>query len=256
MGSKSPKLATIVVLVSFLSVGVTPGFPQTTDEDVQAALVRGYRVPGAYVSDCDASRRGGGFLGRIGSALIDQLASDFDVLRWGGEYHVVVQSHYGLIAEISSRAARHFKPTPSLQDVPAYMRTPLVHLRVVPKGDRDDILGYNMQASIDHIVVGPKDNVSVETVVQPIGPLTTDSIGFQNIFGASLSVPENTAMASFPIEGVMSAIENDDLRIYIIGPGGSGSWDCDIDADQIRRMFPSDEDESEPEEKREPRRKL
>jgi len=237
MDSKSPKLATIVMLVSFLSVGVTPGFSQTTDENVQAALVRGYRGFDIHLIDCDASRRGGGFFGRLGSPLIDGLASSFDVLRWGGEYYVVIASHYGLIAEISSQAARHFKPAPSLQDVPAHMRTPLVHVRVVPKGNRDDILGYNMQASIDHIVVGPKDNVSVETVVQPIGPLTTDSIGFQNLFGASLSVPENTAMASFPIEGVMSAIENDDLRIYIISPGGSGSWDCDIDAAEIQRMI-------------------
>jgi len=241
MNLKAPKLATVVMIVSVLFVGATPGFSQTDDENIETALLRGYSVSGSYASDCDASRRGGGFLGRIGASLIDGLASSFDVLRWGGEYHVVVQSHYGLIAEIASRAARHFKPAPSLQDVPTEIRTPLLHVRVVPKGDRDDILGYNMQASIDHIVVGPKDNVSSETAVQPIGPLTTDSTGFQNLFGASLSVPENTAMASFPVEDVMSAVENDDLRFYIISPGGSGSWDCDIDADDIRRMFSLDQ---------------
>jgi hypothetical protein len=237
MDTKAPKLAAVVMLVLFLSLGVTPAYSQTDDESVQAALTRGYSVSGSYVSDCEASRRGGGLLGRLGSVLIDSLATSFDVLRWGGEYNVVVQSHYGLIAEVASRTARQFKPTPSLQDVPSGMRAPSLYVRVVPKGDRDDILGYNMQASIDHIVVGPKDNVSVETAVQPIGPLTTDSTGFQNLFGASLSVPENTAMANFPVEGVMSAIENDDLRIYIISPGGSGSWDCDIDADDIQRMF-------------------
>ena len=183
MDSRAPKLAAVVILASVLSLGVTPAFSQTDDENIQVALVRGYRV-GPYVSECDASRRGGGFLGRMGASLIDGLASSFDVLRWGGEYHAVVQSHYGLISEIASRAASHFKPAPSLQDVPLDMRTPLLHVRVVPKGDRDDILGYNMQASIDHIVIGPKDNVSVETAVQPIGPLTTDSTAFQNLFGA------------------------------------------------------------------------
>ena len=62
-------------------------------------------------------------------------------------------------------------------------------------------------------------------------------IGFQNIFGASLIVPENAAMVSFPVEPVIAAIANEDLRIYVIAPGGGGSWDCDIDADDIRRMF-------------------
>ena len=65
----------------------------------------------------------------------------------------------------------------------------------------------------------------------------TDTTVFQNIFGATFAAPDNTAMASFPVEGAMSAIENDDLRIYIISPGGSGSWDCDIDADDIRKIF-------------------
>ena len=42
-------------------------------------------------------------------------------------------------------------------------------------------------------------------------------------------------MVSFPVEPVIAAITNGDLRIYVIAPGGS--WNCDIDADNIRRMF-------------------
>ncbi len=142
-----------------------------------------------------------------------------------------------MVAEIARRAARHFKPAPLLQDVPLDLRTPLLHVSVVPKGDSDKLLDYNMQASIEYIVIGPKDNVLVETAVQPIRPLVTDTTVFQNLFGATFAVPDNTAMVSFPVEGAMSAIENDDLRIYIISPGGSGSWDCDIAADDIRKMF-------------------
>ena len=66
MESKAPKLVTVVMLISVLSLGVTPGFSQTDDENLQAALDRGYVVSGSYASDCDASRRGGGFLGRLG----------------------------------------------------------------------------------------------------------------------------------------------------------------------------------------------
>ena len=85
MDTKAPKLTAVVMLVLFLSLGVTPAYSQTDDESVQAALTRGYSVSGSYVSDCEASRRGGGLLGRLGSALIDSLATSFDVLRWGGE---------------------------------------------------------------------------------------------------------------------------------------------------------------------------
>ena len=55
MDSRAPKLAAVVILASVLSLGVTPAFSQTDDENIQVALVRGYRV-GPYVSECDASR--------------------------------------------------------------------------------------------------------------------------------------------------------------------------------------------------------
>jgi hypothetical protein len=226
----------MLLLIAMLIVPVTPAVAQ---DDLQAALDIGYRGDEAFerlVGNCEASRRGGGFLGRLGAGLIDGLASGFDVLRWGGEYNVTVQTQYGLAAEVANRAARHFKPAPTLQDVPLDIRAPLLRIRVTPKGDRDELLGYNMQASIDHIVVGPRENVTVETAVQPVGELVTDSVGFQNLFGAALVVPSNTAMASFALEDVLAVTANADLRIYIISPGGSGSWDCDIDANDVRRM--------------------
>ena len=162
----APKLSAVVVFVSVLSVGVTPGFSQSNDRDFQGTIDYGYRFPARiFTSYCDASRRGGGLLGRLGSSLIDSLSESH---RWGGgEYSVVVQSHYAVVAEMARRAARHFKPAPLLQDVPLDLRTPLLHVSVVPKGDSDKLLDYNMQASIEHIVVGPKDNMSVETAVQP-----------------------------------------------------------------------------------------
>ena len=232
----------VAVLVMFtLALTATPSAAQN---DLQAALDAGYEGADLFTSlihSCDASRRGGGFLGRLGAGLIDGLASGFEVLRWGGEYRIVTQAHYGLIAESSNRAARHFKPPPALQGVPPDMRAPMLRVRVTPKGDRDEVLGYNMQASIDHIVIGPKEDFTVDTAIQPIGDLVTANVGFQNLFSAAIVVPDNTAMASFSMEDVIAAIADDDLRIYIISPGGSGSWDCDIEAEEVRDMFMLDE---------------
>ena len=46
---------------------------------------------------------------------------------------------------------------------------------------------------------------------------------------------ESNSNVSFPVKPVIAAIANDDLRIHVSAPGRG--WDCDIDADNILRMF-------------------
>ncbi len=89
----APKLSAVVVFVSVLSVGVTPGFSQSNDRGFQGAIDYGYQASGLFTSYCEASRRGGGFLGRLGSALIDTFSEELYVSSGGA----------GSIASLSNR---------------------------------------------------------------------------------------------------------------------------------------------------------
>ena len=55
--------------------------------------------------------------------------------------------------------------------------------------------------------------------------------------------PDPAAKMKIPVsmDDVLAATANDDLRLYIISPGGGGSWDCDISADDVGRLFMLDQ---------------
>ena len=66
----------ILVVASVFAMGVVPGFAQSDDPNLQRALVTGYVAGGSFAASCDASRRGGGLLGRLGGGAAGRTAGE------------------------------------------------------------------------------------------------------------------------------------------------------------------------------------
>lgn len=201
------------------------GLPTLTDSEVQAALNIG--LDGNEINKvrryCDARA---GFGQILGQSLMNTGTTTL------GRFRATMSSNIGEIALIAYEKKRKYQPV-GLEDVPAGLREPAAFVSIAPLGDSVADGQVDLPSLIEHVIVRPKGNK--DGAVQPLN-IQTNPTYLQNLFGAVIAA--NTAVVSFPAQAIYEIAQNDDVEIVVITAAGERK--CDINDDDIRRMFDLD----------------
>ena len=213
------------LVLALLAVPGYQGLPTLTDSEVQAALDVG--LDGNEINKvrryCDARA---GFGQILGQSLINTGTTTL------GRFRATMSSNIGEIALIAYEKKRKYQPV-GLEDVPAELREPAAFVSIAPLGDSFADGQVDLPSLIEHVIVRPQG--SKDGAVQPLS-IQTNPTYLQNLFGAVIAA--NTAVVSFPAQAIYEIAQNDDVEIVVITAAGERK--CDINDDDIRRMFDLD----------------
>ena len=214
-----------LLAVAFVAVPGSQGLPTLTDSEVQAALDIG--LDGDEIKKvrryCDARA---GFGETLGGSLFNSGTTSL------GQFRVTMSSNIGEIALIAYEKKRRYQPV-GLEDVPAELREPAAFVSIAPLGDSAADGQIDLPSLIEHVIARPQGDEY--GAVQPLS-IQTNPTYLQNLLGAQIAA--NTAIVSFPAQAIYEIAENDDVEIVVITAAGERK--CDINDDDIRRMFDLD----------------
>lgn len=134
----------------------------------------------------------------------------------------------------AERKAKYMDPPPP-SEITDDLRIQVLRLWLEPQGDSAAVDGtIDLAASINHVVIRPEDRD--EGVVQPLS-FETEPVKFSNLFGAQFT--STRGLSTFSAEGALAASEDRDLEVVVITPAGERR--CNVDNDDIKRMFQMDQ---------------